>query len=172
MPLYYISNTKYNVGDLLPLKEEDNRYHKLKKEEGKEWVNDVLDNEKPEGFPFRRTAYYAFDDPDYCIYYYKAEMTGNEQVYLYEVELTNQITAPMRLTQTILNNEGKNELIEELAREYWNPTKNWNFLEYLGNTMKIVAVLEVDIDKPLFHIQERYINDGQIAKNLVKQLNN
>jgi hypothetical protein len=38
--------------------------------------------------------------------------------------------------------------------------------------MKIIDILEVDIDKPLFHIQERYIDDGQIAKNLVKQLDN
>jgi len=170
MPLYHISITKYQISQELPIRIEDSDFHRNAINDGKVWVNDILDEGRPDNAPSRKRAYYAFDNYEHCLYYFKSQYGINTAYFLYEVQLTNTITAPMYLNKTLLNNRENNNLIQEIVTEYWNPIRNWNFLEYLGDTMTIVNILESDINQSLTHIQELYINDRGIARNFLREI--
>lgn len=55
--------------------------------------------------------------------------------------MTNPTAGPMALVDVIGKADLGNAQLELLIAGYWNPNENWNFVEYLSDTMTILEVL-------------------------------
>lgn len=138
MILYHVSRKVYVVGDVINANEFSNvtEYYEKSEKENKNWIDDYLDSMKPQNAPSRKRVIYAFDSLANC----GAFMVNNITDFnYYKVEMKEPVACPMCLTDNLEeNNSEKNATI---AKEYWNPTESWKFLEYLSEEMTIVEIL-------------------------------
>jgi len=65
-------------------------------------------------------------------------------IHVYEVMVSKLAGFPMVIVDCIAKSIN-HPLIYDMAAEYWNPTKKWQFLESIVDEMEIVAVC-TDID--------------------------
>lgn len=145
--LYHVSFSKYDIGSIFSLSTQDETfYYKMNKENGLNWVDDFLNLKRPSSAPLRHQTFYSFDSLANCHRYIKSINHSNKIVYYYKIEMQNPFKAPMCLTDLILKSRNQSPLIDKIANEYWHPTLNWKFYEYLSNEMLIVE----DIREPDF----------------------
>lgn len=138
MKLYHVSCKEYEVGQKLS-STTTTPYHIKKTEKGEGWVDLKLNEFKPVDAPDRDKCLYAFDSLANCFAYINSEKCTGDKAYYYEVEMVNPIGAPMKLNHVIMKKGEGSDEIELIAKEYWNPTLNWKFIEYLSIEMEIVA---------------------------------
>lgn len=137
MDLYHFSFVKYSPGQIISLSEESN-YHKSLVDRGMGWVNDLLDEYRVLGQPSRKTAVFGVDTvPKAFGIRDLYPMSRNSTFHIYQIEMENPVAAPMRLCG-LVEELGKNHFASEhIAKEYWNMTESWNFLEYMSNRFEV-----------------------------------
>jgi hypothetical protein len=59
-------------------------------------------------------------------------------IHVYEVEIPNGWRSPVALVAAIDRGIRKAQKIGPLVAEYWNPRRQWRFIEVFGPTMEIV----------------------------------
>lgn len=141
MKLYHVSCKEYEIGKKFTSKI-STQYHLKKIANGEGWVDLKLNEFKPEGAPNRDQCFYAFDSLANCFAYIDSEKCSGGGPYYYEVKMINPIAAPMSLNNIILKKGEESDEIESIANEYWNPTLNWKFIEYLSIEMEIIATVD------------------------------
>lgn len=161
LELYHISCIEYKNGETAPL-QNVNSYHLLTVQQGIGWVNDFLDIKRPTGAPSRIRSYYACDTIRNCIGYGRNKQCENGGPFLYKVAMKNPRKVPMSLVNTILRKREGNALNDQIADEYWTPTREWKYYEYLSEEMKIIERLEI--------LQEYYQNNASMLIGLDQDL--
>lgn len=145
LELYHVSFTKYDIRSKFTLSTHDETfYYKMNKEKGINWVDDFLNLNRPSSAPLRHQTFYSFDSLANCHRYIRSINKIKKIAYYYKIEMQNPFKAPMCLTDLILKAGSQNTLIDGIANEYWHPSFNWKFYEYLSNEMLIVE----DIKEP------------------------
>lgn len=152
MILFHVTTKVYEVGQTVSVDnfEGETCYYNEKDDRHRD-VNRMMDENRPEGEPERKKCIYLSDKLENCIIFAVSEsLLLNENVFLYEVDLDAQ-AHPMLLVNKIGKEQNETRKLE-LIREYWNPTQDWQYNEYLTSQMTIISKREL---KTSFSKQEK-----------------
>lgn len=141
-------------------------------------VEVILERGRPSDACSREEALYTTRYPAYTLVYIQSELArlatdsckkGSESIHVYEVELAVSEPHPMALVDRIRSISLKNTpIVQEIVSEYWNPTKDWRFLEYITNSVRITRELETTsislVDRTVAFMT--YQRDYKMAKDL------
>lgn len=165
MKTYHVSEELYPVGRVVST----NNYFEITKQRGNQWIEALLLRHKPEIAPSRIKCVFTFPDLEQALAF---GATLNHEVNYYTVEIDdNPFCCPMVLCGTLEKEKAaRSEILESLAKEYWNPVREWAFYEYLSSTFTVVERLE-NVDSQLLGWGiARYQGDKVNAKAFVKEL--
>ena len=87
-------------------------------------------------------------------------------MHYYKVSMKNFWRAPMALVGFLekFKESSDQDLLKQIAREYWEPTLSWKFFEYLGRSITIIEKVptpnSIDISAGIFI----YTCDTRLAK--------
>lgn len=145
MILYHVSQLEYKVGEIYSTCHFDGEitsfYSHLSPLERQ--VEDILKDKCPYNGIDRKKIMYFFSDPDFCEYFASKQYRDPDSWKIYKVEVLNEYGGfPICLVNAILRNLDNDALCHEIANEYWTPTSDWLVLEYLGEEMKILDVIQ------------------------------
>lgn len=162
MSYYHVSCKDYEIGQTISANNFANtEYYENAVNMSTNWIDDYLDDSRPENAPERKKTLFAFDKLENAAAF-KNKCEG--EVFFYKVDMANPIAAPMCLTDVLVVND--DELNQRVKEEYWNSTKDWKYLEYLSTEMVIVTKL----NKPNFIQRSKgltdYISDKELAKDM------
>jgi hypothetical protein len=136
--LFHISCIKYPIGVVDPI-EGLSYYHNSTLGDSRSWINDFLNKNSPKNFPSRKKSFYACDTIANCKALKSTICTHADCIpRIYKVKMNKPKKAPMRLVFHLikLGEDGDSNI--DIANEYWTPTKNWKFYEYLSEEMEII----------------------------------
>jgi len=162
---FHASRTVYAVGDLIRVPPDvDSFAYQLAIEQGHNWRDLALEQGRNGRAVPRRRAVFAANTPGNAARFLMA-VPDERPVRLYEVTVAHEALSPMALIEYI---DHRGENFGELAacvEEYWAPTREWQFLEYVTDEMVVTAVLgEIDV-MVLGGAQIGYMNDRDFARN-------
>ncbi len=143
MRLFHITDRNYQIGETVSINDFDGNmcfYHERHMDH--QWINDYLDTYRPEEFPLRRKCIYAFDKPGHCFFFLDREPDVTD--HCYEIEMDAIGGFPMVLTGRMIAHRNNAEILRAIAEEYWRPTKDWKYYEYIGNEMTIISEVKFD----------------------------
>lgn len=161
MNLFHVSTKEYEVGKIIKAEVFANtEYYRNAIANGKSWIDDYLDNSKPENAPERKNAIFAFDSIENCV----AFKGQNKANFYYKVRMNNPIACPMCLTDALKENETEANI--RISNEYWNPSKDWKFLEYLSSEMEIIEIIEAPDLYQLAKGKMNYDDDHKLKKSV------
>lgn len=160
MELYHVSFKKYEVGKTYTASNPIG-YHLRAIQKGEGWVNDILDEYRPDGTPSRISSFYACDILENCVAYIgNKTIEGKEPIY-YKVKMECTIGFPMVMVDRIKCLGNDTSKILPYIDEYWNPTLDWKYLEFLSSTMTIIEILSEPFG--LFKGKRNYEVDRDLA---------
>jgi hypothetical protein len=136
--LYHISCIEYPIGVVAPI-EDLSFYHTSTLTDSRSWINDFLDDHSPEDFPSRKKSFYACDTIANCKAL-KSTICNDVDCIprIYKVRLSNPKKVPMALVTHLFKLGEDNASNINIVNEYWTPTEEWNFYEYLSEEMEII----------------------------------
>jgi hypothetical protein len=164
MILYHVSYKSFTIGECLTANE-ITPYFLEKQEKKEEWVDTILNNFKPVDAPDRQHTFFACDAIENCYAFIanKIPLSGNP-IY-YKVEMIEPIKAVMCITDLILKVGPDDIQVEDFAKEYWIPTLNWKYYEYLSAKMKIMEIIEEPNSLLKAKGRINYQSDWELRKN-------
>ncbi len=137
LELYHITCKAYPIGKVPPL-EGESLHHLTTQTDVKAWINDFLDLYRSNEVPSRKKTFFACDSIMNCKALKSTVAKANCTPRIYKVKMKSPSKLPLALVNHLfVLGQGHTKNIE-LANEYWNPTKNWNFYEYLSEEMEII----------------------------------
>jgi hypothetical protein len=142
-------------------------------------VEDVLDQRRPTGIPPRLSSWFACDQPHFAAKYLDAQLkygpdrhSRNGQSRIYAVEMDAPRKQPMCLVDAVTKclSENQDEITLMVADEYWRPTQEWRFFEYLSREMHVVAQVAWPETVDLTLALEAYSKDRETRDWFLKRL--
>lgn len=140
MVLFHVSFTKYIVGQTYTAPN-PNGYHQRAIQNGEAWINEFLNENKSEDLPSRISSFYACNIIENCQGYIGNKTINGQQPIFYKVEMNCEIGFPMVLIDAIRKNGLNSAFLNECSVEYWSPTGEWKFKEFLSPEMTILEIL-------------------------------
>jgi hypothetical protein len=139
----------------------------------------LLDQRRPEGRPSRLSSWFACDEHNFAAAYLEAEISvgrfkaaPNDKYHLYAVEMNASSRQPMVLFSAIARKlaAGQTNTAGLLADEYWAPTQNWSFWEYLWPELTVVAEEHWPDLINVSHALQAYTNDSEMVTRFLTGL--
>ena len=93
-----------------------------------------MDVGRDAGCPPRKRCIYAFDNPGHCFAF-----NNDPILHCYEVEMEAHGGYPMVLTDKLRKVGKEYHRLDDLINEYWHPSKQWHFNEFIGESMVIIS---------------------------------
>lgn len=140
MVLFHVSFREYEVGNTYTAPN-PNGYHQRAIANGDDWINTYLDDNKPNDFPSRISSFYACDEIENCQAFIGNKTINGLQPTYYKVEMNCETGFPMVLTDAIKKNGQNSSHLENCSNEYWSPTGEWKYKEFLSPEMIILEIL-------------------------------
>jgi len=164
-----VSINNLKNGTLLHLADSNETfYYRNRKQSGDNWVDDLLDKYKPMNAPSRKQTFYAFDSLANCYRFNKSLGNKNKTVFYYKVKLYNPYKTVMSLTDFIFKLGKNSSELDKIAQEYWFPSLDWKFYEYLSNKMTIIETLSEPDYLSKIQGDCNYNNDFDLRKKLLQ----
>lgn len=166
MRLFHITERKYQIGETISINDYEGDmcfYHERHTDH--QWINDYLDAYRPEEFPLRRKCIYAFDRSGHCFYFLAHEPSVTD--HCYEIEMDAKGGFPMVLTGRMIAHRNNAEILRAIAEEYWRPTRDWKYYEYIGNEMTIISEVNLDVSQRNIS-RDRYMMDYDRARYIFR----
>jgi len=143
--LFHASYKIFEVGQTY-VADKETPYFLEKRSQGMDWVDLLLNEYKPDKAPIRQQTFFACDKVENCYAYISSRRQVVGMPIYYKVEMENPAKGVMCLTDIFPKFEKQNPSLRTYAEEYWSPTLEWKYYEYLSNQMKIIEILnEPDI---------------------------
>jgi hypothetical protein len=122
----------------------------------------ALDVNRPQNAPARKTALYSADSLEFALYFLIKQKVCKSAIKLYKVKVEHPWRAVFSIPHVVQRRieEGKN--VFTLIKEYWEPTKNWEFYEYLSTSFVVIE----EMDHPVifdFEMQMKGLHDHELA---------
>jgi hypothetical protein len=168
MPFYHASRTTYQIGHEIRVPEcQNSRAYELSLQLGNKWREDALEADRKARSSSRQTAVYAANTPGNAALFLAAQHDPeNRPVRVYEVEVSSHSPNPMVLIG-YMDDQGPDFVhLAKCIEEYWSPTEDWGFLEYVCEQMIVVADLGVLRDVDSFAAVADYDHDRQLSRVL------
>lgn len=137
MRLFHITEDVYEIGSSISSDDFGDAcfYHQNNPEYA--WLNDVFDERRDADCPPRKRCIYAFDKPGHCVAF-----NNNPILHCYEIEMEAHGGYPMVLTDKLRRVGREYRRLDDLINEYWHPTKQWHYNEFLGESMVIIGEIK------------------------------
>lgn len=164
MIVYHITDKEYQPGQIVNINDFDgdsHYHHKLT--EGWKKINEYLSANRPEGEPFRQLCLYAFEKPEYCVYFRKKDILKGLSFHLYQCEMNSTQGHPMILVHQFERLAEENW--EQLRNEYWHPTKQWKLMEDLADELQILEEIPIE---GAFRNRSFMIGNDDYADDVIK----
>jgi len=133
MELYHASNKVFSIGDKITPEGVSSFYEK---------ATDTMDSGRPKSAPARKTALYSADSLDFAFYFMLKQGICEKEINLYKVEVKDPWKAAFSITHIIHRRLEQGKNTNSLVREYWSPTKDWQFYEYLSISFVVIDEME------------------------------
>lgn len=124
----------------------------------------IYENARPDGAPSRSVCLFAADAPEKAARFMQAQ--GQESFHIYEVEMNEFWSGPFCITHEIYRRMKLERPIDGLIGEYWNPKRDWRFIEYFGPQLKILSEVAIPDGMAVLLVQISYEHDAKAAKDL------
>jgi len=141
--LYHITCKAYPIGKIPPIVG-DSYYHLSTQADKRAWINEFLDAIRPNGKPSRKKSFFACDSIMNCKALKSTVAPPHCTPRIYKVKMINASKSPMALVNHLLLLGKDNQCCKDVAIEYWKPTLNWKFYEYLSEDMEIMEEVKND----------------------------
>jgi len=163
MMLYHATLESFDVGRTYTANEVT-PYYRQNELNGRAWVDDLLNQNKPKNAPERRNTFFACDCIENCYAYISSRYPDRKAEYkFYCVEMENPVSGVMCLTDLLYDLGDTNSNLNNVVAEYWYPTKEWKYLEFLSKKMTIIERLEIKREQILF-AKIKYQDDYDLYK--------
>ena len=73
----------------------------------------------------------------------------------------------MVLTGRMIAHRNNAEIPRAIAEEYWRPTRDWKYYEYIGNEMTIISEVNLDVSQRNIS-RDRYMMDYDRARYIFR----
>lgn len=139
---YHISPTAYAQGDVVSVESfNGTTFYHQGLDSQKKAIDNYLSENRPGVEPSRDHCIYAFDKPEYCVFFRNKELRAGETFHLYKCKVDNNNGHPMILVGMMKT--PSEQIKEKLANEYWNPTRSWKLLEYMSEKIEILEEIPI-----------------------------
>lgn len=161
MILFHASYNQFEVGQTY-LADSDTPYFLEKQAQGMDWVDLLLNKYKPVSAPPRQRTFFACDSVENCFAFISNRPRVGETPIYYKVEMENPAKGVMCITDIFRKVDRDDPNIPVYAQEYWTPTQEWRYFEYMSASMKILEI----VDEPEFILKirgkENYTSDRDL----------
>lgn len=102
-------------------------------------IESLFDNHRPSNCHSRLTSWFAFKKIEDAAFYIMMEKKWEkipDKPHIFKVKIANPLYHPMYLVDFLLKIDDE-KTQNKIISEYWNPTHDWNFMEYLGEEIWI-----------------------------------
>jgi hypothetical protein len=143
MPFYHASRNVYPDGHVIHVpKGEVADAYQLSLRLGAKWREDALEATRAGRAFSRQFAVYAANSPGNAARFLISQPDAEKRpVLVYEVDINNKSPSPMVLIG-YMDDQGEGfAALPECMEEYWAPTRNWRFLEYVCSEMIVTKSL-------------------------------
>ena len=172
---FHVSRYNYVPGEIVKI--EPNRithFHTALEQTNNVAAEDRLKPYRPNGVPCRTNCIFVFGSLAECSLYGSSEHK-NQKVYYYRVRMESATAVPMVLVDHIRKQvEPSARQVEQMAREYWQPTNPWEFREYLTEAIEVAETVE-PLDVGSFEVmgaQCSFGNDNELARKFCHHVMN
>ena len=125
-------------------------------------ASDALDSLRPDNAPARINALYSADSSAFAYYFLIKQNVCKSEINLYKVKVQDPWQAVFSIPHVIQRRIEKGQNIDSLINEYWDPTENWEFYEYLSTSFVITDQLDhPNIFK--FEMQIKALSDSKLT---------
>lgn len=168
---FHVSRYEYAPGEVLTIEfGRVTHFHAALQKENNVAAEDRLMPYRPKGVPCRTNCIYAFETLADCSLY-GCSQHKDRTVHYYRVMMQNATKVPMVLVDQIRKQENPTHAqIERMAQEYWQPSMNWHYWEYITDTTQIIEnVKPLSMDSfEVIGAQGSYIDDNNLAMEFCK----
>jgi len=84
---------------------------------------------------------------------------NHSTLHVYRIDMAPLHSAPMAVVHELEKRVADGGVIDQLVREYWNPTGKWHFTEILGTEFTIIEEVPAASEADIYTL--RYIRYGQ-----------
>ena len=142
MLLYHITDKEYSPGKVCVDDFVGDSIYHCGLDAEKKQINMFLSECRPNSEPPRQKCIYLLDNQSYCVYLKREEYNNGERLHLYECEVEGIIQGhPMVLVNQFV--KAPNDKWASLREEYWSPSWDWKFKEYLAEEVLIVGEIQI-----------------------------
>jgi hypothetical protein len=164
---YHVSRHKYSESQKIRIEPgRTTHFHEALVKKGNTAAEDRLKGHKPADAPCRTNCLYVFGDLGHCMIYGDSEHKG-EKVHYYRVRMTKATKVPMKLVDYIRKQVDPTDAqVEQMAKEYWGPTRPWQYWEYLTEEFEVLEEVQpLDMGSwDLIIAMGGFLGDDDIAK--------
>jgi hypothetical protein len=140
-------------------------------------LEEFLDEYRPQELHSRLSSWFAFDTQCHAALFLDAEPRlhpeqANSTKLLYDVNMVSPNRHPMVVAEGVatLLSHGKLEHAMAAAKEYWRPTRDWKFWEYLSPNLKVVGQLSWPEGPCIYAARITYEKDKERCAAFFRQL--
>jgi hypothetical protein len=130
-----VSRHSYGTGSTIgPIPQNETNHFTSDYQPGsaKERTEEILEKNRPANVIPRRRCIYLFKSFAQCIHYGDSQHCDHDYI-IYKVEAIPSRGMPMALVERVRKHieNGEECKANTIAREYWSPTQEWRYLEFL-----------------------------------------
>jgi hypothetical protein len=129
-------------------------------------VVSLLEGQRPAGLPSRSVCVFASDSPVAVTRFLLGQSVRLEDINLYEVTMDVYHEAPFRLIHELSKRIKTKSPVQKLIDEYWQPQKQWVFLEYFGPSFTVIGPAKPVSQIELLAFQIKYEVDIDLSATL------
>lgn len=131
------------------------------------WIEEEFERHRGGRSVSRLDALFAGANGADCVRFLRAQIDyDNTPVHLYRVEMAVSGRHPMALIDAVRRNRDRPDAVRAIVEEYWQPTREWMFWEFLGRSMTVVEKLALPDTLTLAGASHRYGVDRQLSAQL------
>ncbi len=168
MAFFHASRSVYPVGHVIRVPEGTTSHaYQRALAIGKKWREDALEAARAGRAFSRQSAVYAANTPGNAARFLVSEPDlENRPVKVYEVVVSTESPSPMVLIGYMDDQGQAFAALPEGIEEYWSPTRNWQFLEYVCLEMAITRCLGNLDAMEVYAADADYGHDRDLARQL------
>lgn len=144
MTFYHASQLSFQIGDTWSTDQfvGNATLDHVNRSKEEQQVNILMDSQRPSDYDSRNKSIFLFDNIDHCRFY--ASRLKNPNLKIYKVKALTPVFGgfPFCLVEKVYN-ESSFEIKKRIIQEYWAPTLQWIFLEYITQSIEILDILNM-----------------------------
>ena len=161
---YHASDLQFKQGQVYSIKdfEGDTTRDHYRRPETEKLINIQLNKARPKGVLSRIKCIYLFSNLEQCKEY--SRNAGFDHIYT--VCPSDEVYGPYPMTLVTTLFKCQETIREDVIKEYWNHTREWNVYEYLTSSILVTEEVQFEKKKRSMVGFEAFVKDRGLSKRL------